>query len=297
MTRRPLLLHSLREFSSLILPCLDAVEPERVVEIGGEAGLFTRELCEWARERGATVSCIEPAPLPEHHQLAETHGLQVVAGKSPNALEGLPPFDVYLVDGDHNYHVVAAEIRRAFADAESPLVIAHDVAWPCARRDQYYDPSDVPDDARHEFSYDGGASPDHRELVDGGFRGNGAFAYAITEGGPRNGVRTAIEDFAAEHGGLEFLRVPCIFGLGFVFRSDAPWGDRVREIVGPFDESDLLARLERNRLDLYLRFLDPLTSVEVAPPDRGLIASLQRQVEELEVEVARLRLEAAERAV
>jgi hypothetical protein len=291
----PALLHSLREFSELVMPCVEAVAPRRILEIGSEAGGFTQDLCEWAAEHGASVTSVEPFPLALHHRLVEEYGLNLIEGKSPGALDGLGDFDLCVLDGDHNYWVVSQELRRVFAGGASPLAIAHDVAWPCARRDQYYDPADIPDEHRQPFSYDGGVRPGHEGLVRGGFRGEGQFAYAASEGGPNNGVLTAVEDFLAQRPDLEFLRVPCIFGLGFIFPRAAPWADRVRQIVGPLHESTLLAVLERNRIELFLHFIDPLGGAQrLAHAPRGLLDSMQREIEALQAEVAHLRLTLAE---
>lgn len=295
MSEVPALLHSLREFSSLIFPCLEAAGARRILEIGSEAGTFTEDLCRWANERQGTVTAVEPLPREEHLALQRDHGLELIAGKSPGALEGLEPFDAYFVDGDHNYWCVSAEIHHAFATAASPLVILHDVAWPCARRDQYYDPRDIPEEHRHPFSYDGGAEPGTPDLVpDGGFRGVDAFAYAKVEGGPRNGVLTAVEDFLADRPELSFLRVPSIFGLGILFRSDAPWADEIRRIVGPLHENAILARLEANRIRLFLAFIDPYRSREAsAHAVDEVISAQQREIDALTGEVGRLRLEQA----
>ena len=128
MSEVPLLLHSLREFSPIIFPALEAAGARRILEIGSEAGLLTRELCEWARQRDGSVTAIEPLPRDEHRELERDLGLELVVGKSPAALEGLDAFDAYFIDGDHNYWCVSNEIRHAFAGEASPLVILHDVA-------------------------------------------------------------------------------------------------------------------------------------------------------------------------
>ena len=63
----------------------------------------------------------------------------------------------------------------------------------------------------------------------------GYFAWAQHEGGPRNGVLTAIEDFLEEkhHSGRElgFAEIPAVFGLGILFDLDAEWSERVVESV------------------------------------------------------------------
>lgn len=291
MNERPLLLHSLHEFWSLIEPCLDAVAPASIVEIGSEAGTFTEDLLGWAQEHGASVTAVEPWPRPIHCRLVDERGLRLIEGKSPGILKDIDAFGVYVIDGDHNHWVVQAELEHVFSQEPSPLVIMHDVAWPAARRDQYYQPEDIPAAHRRPFSYDGGAVPEEPELVpDRGFRGEGDFAYALHEGGEANGVLTAVEEVLARRPELELLRLPCIFGIGFVFARDAPFAAEVRRIVGPFHESDLLARLEQNRIELFLRIIEPRAS-----PAADLVAGLQREVESLQAEIARLRIDLVDR--
>jgi hypothetical protein len=71
---------------------------------------------------------------------------------------------------------------------------------------------------------------------------------AAREGGPRNGVLTAIEDFAAERDGLRLALVPAFFGFGVVWEDDAPWADAVADILERWDRNPLLERLEANRV-------------------------------------------------
>lgn len=300
MNERPLLLHSLHEFWSLIAPCLDAVTPASIVEIGSEAGTFTEDLLGWAQEHGASVAAVEPWPQPIHRRLVQERALRLIEGKSPEILKDIGAFDVYVIDGDHNHCVVRAELEHVFSQEQgSPLAIMHDVAWPAARRDQYYEPQSIPAAHRQPFSYDGGALPGEPDLAPHrGFRGLGAFAYALHEGGEANGVLTAAEEVLAGRPELELLRVPCIFGLGFVFARDAPFAAEIRRIVGPFHQSDLLARLEENRIDLFLHYIDPRGQApreSRASPAADLVAGLQREVESLQAEVARLRVDLVER--
>ena len=296
MSDRPLLLHSLSEFSSLIFPSLEAAGARRILEIGSEAGTFTRELCDWAAERGGSVTAIEPIPLDAHRILQRDHGLRLIEGKSPQALAEAGSFDAYFIDGDHNHHCVSAELRHAFGGGGHPIAFLHDVAWPCARRDQYYEPDDIPAERRRPFSYDGGVEPGNPGLVrGGGFRGENAFAYATEEGGPGNGVLTAVEDLLAARDDLELLRVPVIFGLGAVFPRAAPWAGEVRAILGPFHEHPLLERLEDNRIDLFLRLIDPHRfHAGLDQVGRELLAAQQREIEALHGELSRLRLEHAQ---
>ncbi len=181
-------------------------------------------------------------------------------GFSPDALAGLPASDAYLLDGDHNYWTITQELAAiasaAGERATFPLLLLNDVSWPAARRDQYYSPGRLPPDAVHPYSYELGAVPGKRHLEPSGFRGAGEFAYALEEGGPRNGVLTGVEDFLADHQELEFFHVAPVFGLGVILDRVAPWADRIRELLAPYAGSPFLARLERNRTELYVRLIE-----------------------------------------
>lgn len=290
---QPLLLHSLAEFRSLVVPILDAVKPVRLAEIGGEGGQLTEELAAWAAAAGGELYCVEPAPGAALLELETKGAVRLVRGKSPGALGELPDLDLVVIDGDHNFHVVSGELRALLGGERPPVAILHDVAWPAARRDQYYDPDDVPEDERHPFDYRLGAVPGVTQLqAVGGFRGAGSFAYALEEGGERNGVLTAVEDFLAGREDLEFRRIPVIFGMGVIFARDAPAAPALRELLDPLHEHDLLDRMERNRVRLFCEVLRVRDELErhgrgVA----GLVAGLERELEAERAENARLRLE------
>lgn len=270
--RTELLLHSLAALREVALPALDLADARHVVEVGGEAGGFTLHLARRAARVGGHVDVVDPAPSAELEAFVrETPDLDLVRRASPEALRDLAPADAYVLDGDHNYATVAGElatIREVAADRRFPLVLLHDVGWPCARRDQYYRPEALPADAVHPYRYDRGVTPESAGMVDGGFSGAGEFAYAAREGGPRNGVLTALDDFRAEHPYLSFVRVPSVFGLGVLFDHDAPYADALARELAWCDESPLLARLEDNRVALYLRLHDVLRELATVARQR-----------------------------
>lgn len=258
--RVPLLIHSLAEFRHLILQCLEVADARRVVEVGGEDGTFTRVLLSWALGRDLEVVCIDPWPRDSLEDLArESRQLELVRQQSVAALPSLAPADAYLLDGDHNYFTVLQELRLISAAASpgsAPIVFLHDVGWPSGRRDQYYDPDAIPPEARHDYTWDGGVVVGEPGVVAGGFRGAGEFAVALEEGGPGNGVLTAVEDFLQDRPELSFHVIPAIFGLGVIFERDASYGERLEELLRPYSSDRLLQRLEDNRLALYLAVLD-----------------------------------------
>ena len=116
---------------------------------------------------------------------------------SLEALAAIPEIDAALIDGDHNWHTVSAELGllaegATRANAPLPLVLAHDAGWPYGRRDMYYDPHSIPAEHRHDAAR-AGIAPGRSKLGSPGI--NAHLWNATTEGGPRNGVLTAIEDF------------------------------------------------------------------------------------------------------
>jgi len=104
------------------------------------------------------------------------------------------------------------------------MVFLHDVEWPWGRRDMYYQPDMIPPAHRHAWEQKG-VVRGRRELVEnGGYLP--AFRKATREGGARNGVLTAIEDFLREHRGeYDFFRVRGKFGLGILYRRESSTRD------------------------------------------------------------------------
>lgn len=261
-----LLIHSMSAFSDIITDALTIAGARDIVEIGTETGGMSQILADHAVDAGGTLTCIDPAPLDSFAAwLAQTQAAKHIALPSLQAFDALGNVDAWVVDGDHNwftvYHELVAIDAACRRDDRPLLVFLHDVGWPCARRDQYYAPDRIPETYRQPYDFDGGIVPGFSGLIPGGgFRGMGAFAVARAEGGPRNGVLTAIEDFLEEklNGGTElgFAEIPGVFGLGVVFDLDAEWSEQLAELLAPFHGNALLQKLEANRLANYLRVIE-----------------------------------------
>lgn len=240
---------SMAHHAEVILACLEATRTTGVVEIGAYAGGLTRRLADWAAGTDRSVVAIDPAPQPALRALAEERAeVRLIEEPSLRALEHVELPEVVIVDGDHNHHTVLAELRAIAArkgPGALPLLLLHDVCWPHGRRDDYYDPDAIPAEHRHPLAGEQGIAPGEP-----GVRPDG-LPYprsAAREGGPANGVLTAAEDFAAEQEGVELAVVPAFFGLGALWRRQAPWAADVAGILQPLDRHELLARLEENRL-------------------------------------------------
>src|SRR4051794_26065333 len=183
--------------AELLLPCLDAAGARRVAEVGAYAGDLTRLLVAWAAEQGASVLAIDPEPQDSLVELDREHAeLELIRQTSLEALPSIPPADAVVIDGDHNYHTVSEELRLiSEREGELPLLLFHDVCWPHGRRDDYFDPGQIPEDHRHELAGEGrGLFPGDPGLREGGLPYPRS---AAREGGERNGVLTAVEEFAA----------------------------------------------------------------------------------------------------
>jgi hypothetical protein len=61
-------------------------------------------------------------------------------------------------------------------------------------------------------------------------------------------VLTAVEEFVADRDGLRLVVVPAFFGLGAVWHRDTRWAQDLAQVLDPWDQDPLLARLESNRI-------------------------------------------------
>jgi hypothetical protein len=239
--------YSLGNFAEIWGACFDAVEVRSVIEVGAERGRLTQELLRWAAPSGTRVTAIEPDPMSDLLELLdENPDLEVVEKTSLEALAHLPIADAIVLDGDHNYYTLSNELRLIAERSEQlPLLVFHDVCWPLARRDQYAAPDRIPPEHRHPYGEDIKLVPGNPGTADRGL----PFEWgALEEGGPRNGVMTAIEDFLEGCEGVRLAVIPIFFGCGLIWPESAPWSEAVARIVEPWDRNPVLERLEGARV-------------------------------------------------
>jgi hypothetical protein len=169
-----------------------------VSEVGAESGRNTVQLLRWAADHRAVVHVVEPKPLFDVDALERQYSRFFVMHQavSLDALPNIARPDVVLLDGDHNWYTVIEELRVLDRVSSGwPITFLHDIDWPYGRRDMYYDPDAIPAACRQPFKRSGivrGASA----LTPGGT--NAEYANAAHDGGPRNGVLTAVENFMDE---------------------------------------------------------------------------------------------------
>ena len=206
----------------LICPVMVAAEVKTIVEIGAEYGTSTAVLLKYVNAHSGHLSCIDPAPEFDPSDLPETapQNFSFYRDLSLNVLPALTQFDAALIDGDHNWYSVYHELKQIevlhrHSPLQQPLIFVHDISWPYGRRDLYYDPSTIPAEYRQAHQV-GGLLPNHSELC--AAQGlNTSLNHATHEGGKRNGVLTAVEDYI-EDSALKFrlFKFPLYFGLGIL---------------------------------------------------------------------------------
>lgn len=284
----PILLHSLSLFREVFeLVCLHR-SISTVVEIGVESGQVSSIYTELGASR---VYCVDPLPSEElRNRLAGDDRLQLVERPSPAVLRELPLADLYVIDGDHNYATVREEVGWILQNAPDAVIVLHDLSWPSARRDSYYEPSFLPDEARRPAS-DDGPTVWQDELTPAGFIGAGAFVWAEEAGGERNGVLTAVEDAMADSSDRSWhlAHIPAVFGVGVLLRR-TPDSSALLEALRPYTGSRLLATMENNRIALYTRVLqlqhDLAASVARADQLAATVAAQRAQIEDLDARLA-----------
>jgi hypothetical protein len=247
---------SMDVFSPLVLPVLEMAQPKQIAEIGAAEGGNTKVLYDFSKQHGNRLITIDPFPRGsflewvKQSQEVVTH----IAEFSLVAISKVDHADVWFIDGDHNWFTVYNELRLIDALAQKnqqpALIFLHDVGWPCARRDMYYDPHRLPAEFVHPNSSELGVIPGRSESIKGGLRGP---HWAIKEGGPRNGVLTAIEDFRQSSKiAYHWINIPAILGLGVLVDPHHPMADNIVQYFAPYHNHPLIALLERDRVAQYL---------------------------------------------
>lgn len=212
----------MRRFTKkFIVPFVDRCGYSNLCEIGSQGGSNLDQLLNL---KGVRITTIDPCidqNLEEKYQ-----GSVQICVKKGLSLEVLPTlsdaFDCIMIDGDHNWYSVFNELKLIHDQsllAQGGSILFHDVHWPYARRDMYYDPDNIPAEFQQPRAKRG-IIRGQVELASSEGQGKNADLWnALNEGGPRNGVLTAIEDFMNEHpSGYEFYRLHREWGLGVLTR-------------------------------------------------------------------------------
>jgi hypothetical protein len=222
-------------WESVIEPLFRSKKPRSILEIGAGHGFNTHRMLEYCKQADAHLFVIEPTSFPAWDYLKQQYGsrLHHIRDYSLDALPHLNPFDVVLIDGDHNWYTVYNELkaieRISLSSGRFPLVLLHDTEWPYGRRDMYYFPATIPEPFRQPSARKG-MEPGNPNLLEAGGL-NDIVHNALAEFGPRNGVRTAIEDFMKETPfSLSFHNLAVQHGLG-ILSAEGPDFDKLIQIL------------------------------------------------------------------
>ena len=144
-----------KNYGILLLDLLLKVfNSKNIVEIGSEDGINTKNILEYCQDNNAHMMLLILFPNFNVDEFKAQYGDKFVFYKdlSLNILPLLKDYDTIFIDGDHNWYTVYNELKiieRNFKEQDFPLIFLHDVGWPYARRDLYYNPNNIPPQFRH----------------------------------------------------------------------------------------------------------------------------------------------------
>ena len=220
-----------RLWNTIIRPIIEGVKAQNIVEIGSDTGINTKNILEYCLDHDLHLIAIDPSPNFDIEEFKIKYGdkFEFYQELSLNRLPLIKDFDAILIDGDHNWYTVYNELKiieEKFNKKNFPIIFLHDVGWPYARRDLYYNPKNIPESFRHPYNKLG-MSPGEECLKENGGLNVGLY-NSIYENNPKNGVLTAVEDFINESKlELTFKTINVFFGLGILYMKNK----KIDEIV------------------------------------------------------------------
>jgi len=243
-----------RFWNSIILPILKRIKAKYLVEIGSEVGVNTINILEYCLEFDGHMTSIDPFPLFDIKEFKDKYGdkFEIYKDLSLNVLPHLNDYDAILIDGDHNWYTVYNELKlieQNFKGEKFPLVFLHDIGWPYARRDLYYNPENIPEEYRQPYEKKG-MYPGKSELEEESGL-NYFLNNAVRDNTSKNGVLTAVEDFI-HHSELEFsfITIEAFYGFGILFPKNKELELFVKKTIA---NSDLIGMIEKERVEILAK--------------------------------------------
>jgi GT2 family glycosyltransferase len=280
----------------IVQSILAELRPRVIVEVGAGDGANTENLLGYAAEHDAVVHVVDVIRGFDPHAVAARRGASVVVHWQ-DSLDALPDLaadaDLILLDGDHNWYTARQELAILDEHAERfPVCVLHDVGWPYGRRDGYQDPAGIPAPFRQPHARLG-IRPGVAGTVDKGGLSEGAW-NALVEGGPRNGVRTAVDDLlSTTRHPLAYAELPGFHGMGILGERDTLDGPLawLRALGSDERVVGLLEALESARLEA----IRVASSAPGADTDHR-VTLLNQMVAARDARIAGLTTELAERS-
>ena len=207
-------------WTGIIKPVVESLKPKTIIEIGVDKGENTKNLLEYCSENECNLISIDPVPDNSLCELENKYENQftLIRDLSLNVLPNIEDAEVIFIDGDHNWYTVYNELIAIQNTAKEyfPLTFLHDVDWPYARRDIYYNPNDIPIEYTNQYAKKGIDFNSKNLTEKYGF--NSSIDNALEEGNAKNGVLTAVEDFLYQSNyELKFFKISGFHGLGIIY--------------------------------------------------------------------------------
>ena len=250
-----------RLWDIIIKPIFDELKPKHIVEVGSDRGINTENILKYCKKNNAKLTSIDPSHKLNLKKINEEYAnnFELIEDFSLNVLHTMKNYDLILIDGDHNWYTVYNELKtieKQFKNQHFPFIILHDVSWPYGRRDMYYNPDVIPQKFKHKYSKLG-IYPDSNELLEHGGLNTDLY-NAIEEDLPRNGVKTAIEDFIEESDlRLTFRTINAFHGLGLLYYSNKQLDKKIASII---NNSNIEEYLEK---DFFKKLLNVHNALEI----------------------------------
>ena len=242
-----------KHWDKIIFPLIKKIKPKHIVEVGAGKGYNTENILKYCKENNAKLTSIDPKPNFDVDKLKNEFSDEVefYYDLSLRILPFLDKFDIILIDGDHNWYTVYNELKmieNIYNNTNNyPLIILHDICWPYGRRDLYYNPDTIPKE--YLLPYDQlGMVPNQKELSKNVGLNYKGFNNALYEGGAKNGVLTAVEDYIDDSPlELLFYSIPAYHGLGILFLKNQDLENIVESII---DYPSIMEDLEKHYLKI-----------------------------------------------
>ena len=224
-----------RLWDSIVFPIIQKLHSKSIVEVGSDKAYNTEKLLNYCVENDAHLTPIDPFPLFDVDELKNKYGdsFDMVEALSLDVLPDMKDYDTILLDGDHNWYTLfneLKEIEKNFNQETFPFIFFHDISWPYARRDLYYNPDNIPEEFLNEYSTKGMYPGESKLLDEGGF--NAGMRNAVYENTPKNGVLTGIEDFLNESKlDLTFRKINAFRGLGMMYAHNDEIDEMIDKII------------------------------------------------------------------
>lgn len=277
-------------WNNLVFPLINELKPNYIVEVGAERGSNTLSMLEYCVKNDGHLTCIDPFPLFDVESYKEKYGekFEMIEDLSLNVLDSLKGYDLILLDGDHNWYTIYNELKsieRNFNQYNFPFIIFHDVSWPYARRDIYYNPDNIPKEFLNPYEKKGIYPGENKLREEGGL--NSSIYNATEENTPKNGVLTGIEDFINESDfNLTFKTLNAFHGLGLMYISNSETDRIIHDIIW---NSNITGVMDEYYLKKTIDMLDNFNKTRIENDHK--ISNLKNELSQKDQEILNLKIE------